>query len=254
MNRKARNPWTVNLAAVFVLLAILLWFVPGIRFSSYVCAGLSVLCVAWCLLSKWAERSKIGKRCRRCFLWIMSGLLIGFLAIEAVLLLQGEENPSGYAADAVIVLGAGVNGETPSLTLQTRINAAAEYLTEHPGVPAVLSGGQGDGERISEAEAMRRGLIACGISEERLFLEDNSTSTAENVRFSREILVEHGFDLDGETVAVVTNDFHIVRAKWLAQQEGFDAIGIPAELPWWWLTANYYIREAFALVKTLVLD
>ena len=55
-------------------------------------------------------------------------------------------------------------------------------------------------------------------------------------------------------IGVVTNDFHMFRAKLIAQREGLTTVGVPAELPWWWLTANYYVREAFALVKTLIFD
>ena len=50
------------------------------------------------------------------------------------------------------------------------------------------------------------------------------------------------------------NDFHLFRAKLIARREGMQTVGVPAELPWWWLTANYYLREPFALVKTLIFD
>ena len=178
-----------------------------------------------------------------------------FGCFEAVIINQGESDLFALPVDAVIVLGAGVNGETPSLALRTRIDAAAEYIAYHSDVPVVLSGGQGPGESITEAECMRRELWT--NSEEwnqRYLLENQSTSTAENFKFSKVLLEEYGIDTDTAVIAVVTNDFHIFRAKLIAQREDLHTIGVPAELPWWWLTANYYVREAFALVKTLIFD
>lgn len=64
-----------------------------------------------------------------------------------------------------------------------------------------------------------------------------------------------GIDAATEPIAVVTNDFHLFRAQLIAARQGYtDTFGVPAELPWWWLTANYYARESFAMVKTLIFD
>ena len=153
------------------------------------------------------------------------------------------------------MLGAGVNGTQPSLSLRTRLDAAAVYLTAHPDIPAVLTGGQGYGEEITEAACMYDYLTERGIDADRLILEEAASNTAENFAFSRELLKEAGVDPSADTVAVVTNDFHIARAKLLAARNGYgDAVGIPAELPWAHLEVNYYLREAFAMVKSFLLD
>lgn len=153
---------------------------------------------------------------------------------------------------AVIVLGAGVNGETPSLTLRTRIDAAAAYLEEHPDVPVVLSGGQGPGEAITEAECMRRALVRRGVDESRLYPEERSTSTQENLRYSRAILEKLGVD-PARRVAIVTSDFHLCRARLMW---GGDTAAVPAHLPstlyFQCLTVNYFIREAFGLAAYFV--
>jgi uncharacterized SAM-binding protein YcdF (DUF218 family) len=166
------------------------------------------------------------------------------------MLLYAGERPisEDEPVSAVVVLGAGVNGTAPSLTLRTRLNAAAEYLLMHPEIPAVLSGGQGPGEDITEAQAMYTALVASGIAPERLLLEERSTSTVENLAFSREILQAAGLTSDS-VIAVVTNDFHQFRTQLIAEDLGMVVVGIPAELPWWWLNANYYVREFFALGK-----
>lgn len=226
-------------------------FIPnGMRFTGYfLLAALAVWGLGLFLYHR-ADRSRAWKICCRVFLAGLGLGVVCLVSIEAVLISHGEADNSGLPVDAVIVLGAGVNGETPSASLQSRINAAAEYLQKHPEVPVVLSGGQGPGERITEAEAMRRALE--GRVENPLLLEDRSTSTAENFRFSKALLEERG--LDTETVAVVTNDFHCFRSHMIARKQGLNIIDVPAELPWWWLTANYYLREAFALVKTALFD
>ena len=241
-------------AAVLCLLGLALLCLPGVKFSGCLCLAAAGLCVLWLVLCRWAEAARAGVWCKRLFAGALTAVLVVLISFEVAIVSRGEEDWSALPVDAVIVLGAGVNGETPSVALQTRIDAAADYLRQHPEAPAVLSGGQGSGEAITEAEAMRRGLAALGIAEDRLLPEERSTSTAENFAFSKELLRENGVDTDTAVIAVVTNDFHIFRAKLIAQREGLQTIGVPAELPWWWLTANYYLREAFALVKTLIFD
>ena len=236
---------------ICLVLSLLCGFVlPGVRFSGVLFFCLAVLCAALCRLERHAERSGRWRTFRR-IVWcgIAVGLAI-FLAVEGMILSYGESAP-GEPPEVIIVLGAGVNGTTPSLTLQTRIRAAQAYLEEHPDTVAVLSGGQGNGEDITEAQAMFRALVSAGIPETRLLLEEKSTSTLENFRFSREILRENGFPAD-EPVGVVTNDFHQFRAQRMADSLDIPAVGIPAELPWWWLNANYYVREFFALGKWCV--
>ncbi|MBR4870387.1 MAG: YdcF family protein [Oscillospiraceae bacterium] len=163
---------------------------------------------------------------------------------------RGAEEYSALDADAVIVLGAGVNGENPSLVLQTRIRAARDYIAGHPDIPVVLSGGQGPGEDITEAEAMRRALEETGAE---LLLEERSTSTEENLAFSKEVLTEYGIDAESARIAIVTNGFHVTRACMLASEQGYETVfGVGAPIPWWWLPVNYYLREAFALIKDLI--
>lgn len=227
---------------------------PGIRFTANLSVVLAVVCALSVPLGRWANKSRWGRAVRRVVLLGLACLLSSFLLVEGLLVSRGSEDWSALPADAVIVLGAGVNGETPSLVLQSRIDAAAAYLAAHPDVPAVLSGGQGAGESITEAEAMRRALTAMGVEKERLLLEDRSTSTAENFAFSRETLEAAGMDTDTAVIAVVTNDFHQFRAHLLAQRAGLTTHGVPAKLPWRWLSANYYIREYFALIKAVLFD
>ena len=227
----------------------------GMKFTGYFLLGTLAIWYCGMYLHRWGKRSRRGQACYRVFL---AGLGLGIVClagIEAAVVFRGEADNSAIPVDAVIVLGAGVNGETPSAALWSRIRAAEDYLEIHPDVPVVLSGGQGAGEAISEAEAMRRALWKEDRAENaRLLLEERSTNTAENFRFSKALLEERGLDTGRATIAVVTNDFHCFRAHMIARRQGLKTIDVPAELPWWWLTANYYLREAFAVVKTILID
>jgi uncharacterized SAM-binding protein YcdF (DUF218 family) len=241
-------------AAILALLGAGLWCWPGVRFSACLSFSLAGLCLIWLGLGRWSQKTRTGKWCKRIFLAGLAALAVLLCAFETAIVTHGTEDRSALPVDAVIVLGAGVNGETPSLALQTRIQAAADYLALHPGVPVVLSGGQGPGEDISEAEAMRRALWT-GSEEEnaRYLLEDQSTSTAENIACSKALLQAAGIDTDTAVIAVVTNGFHCFRARLIAQRAGLCTVQVPADLPWW-LGVNYYLREPFALVKTLIFD
>ncbi len=178
--------------------------------------------------------------------------LISFLVVEGLIITNSRPDPA-TKVDYLIILGAGLNGDQLSWTLWERMQKGLDYLEEHPNLRVVLSGGQGPGETISEAEGMRRFLVEHGISNERILKEDQSTSTMENFRFSKEILVQQpGFQSSGN-VAVITNDFHLFRSKILARRNGLIPVGIPSPTPWY-LVPNVYLREYFAVVKSLIFD
>lgn len=242
--------------AILTLTGLGLVVIPnGMRFTGWLLLGTAAVWAAGVFAVQWGKRSRAGKICGRIF---FAGLTLGLVilaGIETAIVFRGEADNSALPVDAVIVLGAGVNGETPSAALWSRIRAAEAYLEKHPEVPVVLSGGQGPGEAISEAEAMRRALWKNDSRKDaRLLLEEQSSNTAQNLAFSKELLEKQGLDTDTAVIAVVTNDFHCFRAHMIAQKQGLRTIDVPAELPWWWLTANYYLREAFAVVKTALFD
>ena len=154
-------------ALVFLALAVLLRFVPGLRFSALLClCAAAVLFVLERAARRGSRAAVWGRRVLRALL--VAGFVL-FAALETMVIRGSLAEKTDEPVSAVIVLGAGVNGETPSLTLRTRIDAAAAYLEEHPDVPVVLSGGQGPGEAITEAECMRRALVRRGVDESRLY-------------------------------------------------------------------------------------
>lgn len=246
------------LALVLALMGAFLMTVRvlGMRFSGILLLGIAALLLLNLVLRHMAaEGRRFWKVCRRIFCAGLAVLTVGLCAIEVFVVTQGRRDHTALPAQAVVVLGAGVNGRTPSLSLQTRLDAALAYLEEHPDIPAVLTGGQGYGEEITEAACMYDYLTARGIDGARLLLEERAANTAENFTFSAALLEAAGVDVSQDTVAVVTNDFHVARARLIAQKKGYGAtIGVGAPIPWLHLEVNYYLREAFAVVKSVLFD
>ena len=147
----------------------------------------------------------------------------------------------------IIVLGAHVQGTRLTLALLERTRRALQYLEENPETKAVLSGGQGEGEDISEAQAMCNYLVEHGIDRERLILEGRSTSTTENLKFSLEII---GLD---HSVGVVTNNVHVFRGTAIGKKCGCKEIyPIPSRYRSWRLLI-YIPREILAIIKDKIM-
>ncbi len=146
--------------------------------------------------------------------------------------------------DYIIVLGAHVDGIRMTLALLERTRRALLYLKENPRTKAVLSGGRGDGENISEAEAMYRYLTGHGIDGNRLILEEESTSTKENLAFSMKKI-----GISDCSVGIVTNNFHVWRGAAIARKCGFREVAmIPSRYRSWRLLI-YIPREILAIIK-----
>lgn len=178
-------------------------------------------------------------------------LLISFIVIESFIISSAMKK-STEAVDYIVVLGAGLNGETPSLTLLGRLQDSLQYIKEHPNTKIVLSGGKGPGENITEAEAMRRFYVKQGIEDKLLIKEEKSTNTAENLRFTKDILNKMD-SRSNKKIMIITSNFHVFRAKLLAERIGFTAFGYPTHIPIW-LIPTYYIREYMAVAKSLIFD
>lgn len=163
----------------------------------------------------------------------------GFIAHSA----RGTENPE---SDYLVVLGAGVNGTVPSRSLRERLDAALAYLEAHPDAVAIVSGGQGAGEDITEAQCMYNYLTAKGISPDRIWMEPEATNTLENLRFSLNLIQERR-NIRPEKIAIVSSEYHLHRAKLFAGWLDLEPELIPAKTEIFPLRWNYYLREVFAV-------
>lgn len=191
------------------------------------------------------------------WLLIIVGLVIIFgaaLVVAAMIAIyQGAKGQTVAADTPAVVLGCHVKDGRPSRILGERIDAAYEYLSSHPQAIAVLSGGQGEDEAISEAECMYRELTARGIDGSRLYKEESSVNTPTNLRHSREILEEVlGADsawTENHEIALITSEFHCYRGCLHAKQEGLTPVAYASKtaMPY---VIPFYLREIVAVVYT----
>lgn len=148
----------------------------------------------------------------------------------------------------MLVLGAGVDGTTPSLTLRRRIDAAFHYVSNNSNATIIACGGQGPGEDRSEAFVIKRELLALGIARERILREDFSTTTRENLQFAGVLIEEAGGSLH-QPVVIVSSSFHLYRAIKLARALGYRSASGAGSASMRYLEPHYYAREAAALIK-----
>lgn len=237
-----KNIWL--LAAGFALLACFFQFaLIGYQTMVLVCLGLAVLTLLLGYIrARWVRRLLLG-------LTVAGVLALGAIEIPIVAAAQGD---TPNEAQYLIVLGAGVNGRTPSLSLLNRLTAAEDWLEANPSGKAILSGGQGPGEDISEAAAMYQWLTEHGIAAERLYKEEASSTTRENFQYSAELLRQLNGELP-EKVAVLSSEYHLYRAKYLARQAGLEPLGVPAKTTLPVLRLNYFLREGVAVGRLYLL-
>lgn len=199
------------------------------------------------LLMKSAFKTSLG---RMFILFIITFLILGILMvtifsalmIKAILTTPNEPT-------TVIILGCKVKGTTPSLMLRNRLDGAVIYLNNNPQALCIVSGGQGENEDISEAEAMEIYLINQGISKNRIYRENKSINTHENLKFSKEIL--SSLDL-GNDIAIVTDGFHQYRAGLIANKLSLNVTSISVKTKWY-LVPTYWVREWFGLAEQIFL-
>jgi len=185
----------------------------------------------------------------------MLGVGILLLAVGGVVFIWlGEEMKQGVqpvangTAEYVIVLGAKVKpGGVPSLSLKNRLEEAVKYLNKYPHVKVIVSGGQGADEDRTEASVMLKYLQDNGIDTNRILVEDQSTSTYENLLFSKELL-----PTGTKRITIVSNDFHLKRAKYLAETLDFEVDVVAAKTPKS-VEAKLELRERAALLKTYII-
>ena len=182
---------------------------------------------------------------------IVLAIVLVIMALTSVPILLGVRSQPEAACDWLIVLGAGVDGDTPSPILQDRINAAYDYLTKHPDTVCIATGGKGDDENLSEAQCIYNHLTQMGISGDRIRMEDQATSTVENFRYSIDLLKQETGSIP-KSVGVLSNEFHLFRASLMAKNNGLSPIFIAAPTSDTWTRIYYTVREIFVLWNYLI--
>ncbi len=181
------------------------------------------------------------------FVVILAGLMAVLVIVAGTSIMSAANNPP-KSETTVIVLGCKVNPSGPSLMLKSRIDAAYEFLKENPDTKCIVSGGQGDDEHMSEAKCMYDELVKMGISKERVYIEDKSSTTRENIEFSKNIIEKENFCKD---ITIITNDFHQYRASRIAADHGLKSYNVPADTPVS-MFPTYFLREIGGFIFEMV--
>ena len=237
--------WTAE-AVLATVFAVFSRVMIGYKTIFLALLAITFLIALYRLISVFAKKNVKSAKVLKTVLTSLVCIGLAFFAVIEVFVISAAHTGRDAKAPYLVVLGAGVNGTAPSLALEYRLEAAKAYLDEYPEAKAVVSGGQGEGEAVSEAECMRSWLVKNGISEDRIIMEDKSTSTYENLENSLEIIKISGGDPHGK-IAVLSGEYHLYRATYMARKLGADAVGVAAHTGLPVLMANYFIREAFGV-------
>lgn len=227
------------LILLFVLFAFVL---PGYSFSAFLSVVVMGLLLFYNLAAILVKKYPKPVRTVRCIVTILlcAGLLV-YAATEALIIRASFGDPEETVA-YIVVLGAKVRDDGPSVSLQNRIDAAFDYLTSHPDVIAVVSGGQGPDEPMTEGKCIRDALVAMGIPPERVWAEERATSTWENLHFSLD-LIEEKTGIRPQKIGLVSSEYHLFRAKLFAKACDVEAAGIPAHTTLVSQAVNHFLRE-----------
>lgn len=226
-------------------------------FLSYSFTGLVCLCLAGILLfynladlmkNKYPKTVKIVRRIFTICLCV--GLLV--VGVTEAIIIEASFGDKEETCEYVVVLGCHVRPTGPSLTLLDRINAAYDYLTEHPDVIAVVSGGQGFDEPMSEAQCIYDHLIDRGIDPDRVWIEDKATSTWENLNFTLDMIEQRTGTRPGK-LGIISSEYHLYRASLLADACGIESVGIPATTTVISQRINHYMREVAGVWHYIIL-
>ena len=223
---------------IFILLGldIIIYQSLGIVSYAYFIAGITL--IAYSLVFETVTKVV---HITICVIYAIPIVVITFLAI------YGNISTTDFTEDVVFVLGAGLEEDEILPALQARLDQALLYFENNPNAIFVVCGGYGDGQTVSEARAMGGFLITRGVPYEQVIFEDLSTNTYENFAFALELLDE--YFPDGFRSVIITNNFHMYRAGYLARHFGIRPTRFAARTPILTWHSNY-MREFMAVFNT----
>lgn len=235
-----------------ILSCIFILSINGINFAALFIVS-TIFIIYICVIS-----NRISKKIDNKFMTIISNIMkllvilfiTSFILIEGIIIsdiISSKDMNNIDKLDYILVLGAGLDGEKVGKTLQSRLDKALEYYNINNDAIFIVSGGQGKDEIISEAEAMYRYLVENGVEKDKILKEDKATTTLENIKFTKEILRDRNDE--NKKILIVTNDFHLFRAKTIANILDVENDGLASNTPIK-VRVNYLIRE----YPTMIID
>ncbi len=224
-----------------------IWYVcknvlPGYSFTALVC-----LCIIGIILF-YGFMPMVGRVLPRfarvCTIVFTLALICGLIlfGVTEYFIIRASFGTPETQVDYLVVLGAKVRQDGPSVSLWDRIYETVSYLNAHPDTIAIVSGGQGEDEPITEAKSMHDELVKLGISEDRIWMEYKATSTDENLRYSLD-LIEEKTGRRPQTLGVLSSEYHLFRASLMAKKLGIEFVGVPAKTTKITQLINHAMRE-----------
>ena len=246
----------MKILSFFSALLGIYYFLSGVGaviYSNFTAGSIACVLLGLCFGAFGFFNGKLKKLCKTKLLMVFKYIILSgcifTVCFSCFLEIYGKYDNTTSNEDCIIVLGAAVKGKTVSSALKSRLDAALEYMKNNSKSIAVVSGGKGFQEEITEAEAMKNYLVSKGIDEDRIIKEEKATSTYENFKFSKEILDKRL--KKGYKTALVTNNFHVLRAGLVAKDAALSCTHIGSDIYWYDLAPNC-ARETMAIIKYLM--
>ena len=241
MKEKQKHPCRLWWIAAGVLMGFGL-LTPTYFYVRLLPVLVALIITCYCLI--FALKKKRPKAARVLKVLLTTGIILGMLVcmITGICILREGRKMPEEALPYIVVLGAQVQEDGPSPSLQERIDAAYAYLTQHPDTIAIVSGGQGADESMTEAQCMYACLTGLGIAPERVIKEEQATSTWGNLNFSLDIIEERTGSRPN-SIGVVSSEYHLFRTGLQAGEFDLEIIGIPAQTDSFVRWLHYFVRE-----------
>lgn len=246
MVKQRLHPKWVLCATLIALGLFAMFFLVGYHTSGLMLLGLGTLIPIYHGLGLLKKRRKTLGRWVTMLFTIALALGLTAMALTCGVIVRSSHGTDDPDSEYLVVLGAGVNGTVPSRSLRERLDAAYDYLTAHPDSVAIVSGSQGNGEDITEAECMYRYLVEQGIDPSRVWKEDQANNTLQNLQYSLDIIAAKTGSAP-DKIAIVSSEYHLHRAGMFAGWLNVEAELVPAKTGIVPLRWNYYLREIFAV-------
>lgn len=234
----------LTLIVMFIYNGVVILFKEGTRLSNFLSLAMGIAILLLLFVYPSLDKYVKGPWFRYLYLFVsltifyILGMLMMYTLTSFINLINWGKNKLDY----VVVLGAGlINGEKVSPLLASRINRGIEIYKKNPGSKIIMSGGQGEDEKLPEGQAMAEYAISEGMTEDDIIIENKSLNTNQNLAYSYKLMRPNS------RFAIVSNSYHVYRALVLAKRQGLQCIGYGAKTKWYF-TLNAFVREFIAYI------
>ncbi len=231
--------------------ALMVYMVGSGTFSFVIwLAGAAFFCACFFLAGngRWLAVPKVVRQ----IAYVVIGVIAAVFVVCQIGILSHFSDKGEPDLDYIIVLGAQMRNDGPSVIYRYRLEKAREYLAANPDTICITTGGQGNNENISEGRGGANYLLLHGVDKSQLMSETMSRDTAENIRYALEMIEEREENRDSLRIGIVTNGFHVFRGIHIAKGlTDADVCGIAAYMQVQYIPNNM-VRETFGIIRDFV--